>query len=524
MAELQKGLEQAANYLQETSKVAKDPAVGGFYLPPAAFDDPKLAATSGVFLSEDGRLRPHGRDRQERSVQPGRLRRNSLEVERAAADGLRGTRLADSGVSTAGIAAFNGDLETFMLDDFALVAAVTLATVFLILLLMLRGVVVAGLLLASVVLSYASAVGLGVLVWQILLDQPLDWWVPVNAFVLLVAVGADYNMLLMKRVREEAPDGSPSGIARAVSATGRVITAAGLIFAASMFAMMFGSITSLAQLGFTVGMGLLLDTFIVRTLVVPACAALLGPRLWWPIAPIARATSTRVWPRRPLPAVAPDLTRCRLGAWPSRSAVSVQARALGGVGSRWCRHVGRVVADAFLTSCWPRPTTSLERVMTDLPLAERSVELVRAWIDPARDVHRRSDPAAERLAHLLQDPAGLDFTVGFVDRVVRPEDSQVAARNLRALARHTPKFLPVPAASAAQARGGGLVPHARSRRPPGAPHAASPRRPPGHRRPAGQARQGHQEAAQAAATASTSTSSARRCSASVRPPAAATAR
>jgi RND superfamily putative drug exporter len=168
------------------------------------------------------------------------------------------------------------------LEDFALVAAVTLATVFLILVLMLRGVLIALLLLASVVLSYASAVGLGVLVWQVLLEQPLDWWVPVNAFVLLVAVGADYNMLLMKRVREEAPDGSRLGIARAVSSTGGVITAAGLIFAASMFAMMFGSITSLAQLGFTVGMGLLLDTFIVRTLIVPACATLLGPRLWWP--------------------------------------------------------------------------------------------------------------------------------------------------------------------------------------------------------------------------------------------------
>ena len=80
--------------------------------------------------------------------------------------------------------------------------------------------------------------------------------------------------------------------------------------------------------------------------------------------------------------------------------------------------------------------------MTDLPLAERSVELVRAWIDPARTSTDRTDPAAERLAHLLQDPAGLDFTVGFVDRVVRPEDSKVAARNLRSLARRTPKFLP----------------------------------------------------------------------------------
>ena len=281
MAELQKGLEQAANYLQKTSKVANVPEAGGFYLPPSAFEDPALAATSGIFLSEDGRYARMIVIGESDPFSPEGSAR-SLQVERAAADGLSGTRLADSGVSTAGIAAFNGDLEKFMLEDFALVAAVTLATVFLILLIMLRGVVVAGLLLASVVLSYASAVGLGILVWQIMLDQPLDWWVPVNAFVLLVAVGADYNMLLMKRVREEATDGSPLGIARAVSATGRVITAAGLIFAASMFAMMFGSITSLAQLGFTVGMGLLLDTFIVRTLVVPAAATLLGPRLWWP--------------------------------------------------------------------------------------------------------------------------------------------------------------------------------------------------------------------------------------------------
>ncbi len=281
MAELQKGLEQAADYLNETSKVAQDPAVGGFYLPPSAFDDPRLAVTSGVFLSKDGRFArmvvigegdPFDRTSSQRSG----------EVEDAAVAGLRGTRLAGSDVDSTGIAAFNSDLETFMLEDFALVGAVTLATVFLILLLMLRGVVVATMLLASVVLSYASAVGMGVLVWQVLLDKPLDWWVPVNAFVLLVAVGADYNMLLMKRVREEAPDGSRLGIARAVTATGRVITAAGLIFAASMFAMMFGSITSLAQLGFTVGMGLLLDTFIVRTLVVPACAALLGRHLWWP--------------------------------------------------------------------------------------------------------------------------------------------------------------------------------------------------------------------------------------------------
>jgi RND superfamily putative drug exporter len=89
-------------------------------------------------------------------------------------------------------------------------------------------------------------------------------------------------MLLIKRMREEAPDGSAEGFARALSVTGGVITSAGVIFAASMFALMAGSVTTLAQIGFTIGMGLLLDTFVVRTLVVPAFAVLMGPRLWWP--------------------------------------------------------------------------------------------------------------------------------------------------------------------------------------------------------------------------------------------------
>ncbi len=80
--------------------------------------------------------------------------------------------------------------------------------------------------------------------------------------------------------------------------------------------------------------------------------------------------------------------------------------------------------------------------MTELTLAERSVELVRTWIDPERASARRAEPSAERLAKLLKDPHGLEFTIGFVDRVVRPDDHRVAARNLRTLALHTPRFLP----------------------------------------------------------------------------------
>jgi RND superfamily putative drug exporter len=180
------------------------------------------------------------------------------------------------------MAATNADIAKLSQSDFRLVAGVALLAVFLVLLFLIRSLVAAVALLGSVVLSYAATMGLAVLVWQILLGTPIEWTVGCIAFVLLVAVGADYNLLLIKRVHEEAPGGEPAGIARAISLTGGVITAAGVIFAGSMFAMMSGTVTTLVQLGFTVGIGLLIDTFVVRTMVVPAFAALVGPRLWWP--------------------------------------------------------------------------------------------------------------------------------------------------------------------------------------------------------------------------------------------------
>lgn len=281
VSELRGGLERAATYLRKTGKAAKDPAIGGFYLPPAALDDSRFALASGIFLSPDGRTARMivlgDTDAFDRTATE-----RALAVRAAAEQGLRHSPLEGSEVRTTGIATINADLEVFNQRDFNLIALVALIGVFLILLVLLRSVVAALFLLASVALSYAAAMGLGVLVWQIGLDRPLDWSVPTIAFILLVAVGADYNLLLMKRMLEEAPDGSRAGIARAVSATGGVITAAGVIFAASLFAMMAGSVVTLSQIGFTIGIGLLLDTFVVRTLVVPAGAVLLGPRLWWP--------------------------------------------------------------------------------------------------------------------------------------------------------------------------------------------------------------------------------------------------
>jgi RND superfamily putative drug exporter len=139
-----------------------------------------------------------------------------------------------------------------------------------------------------VVLSYLSAIGIGVLVFQYLLGQQLHWSVPGLAFVVLVAVGADYNMLFVSRMRDESPNGMRYGIIRTLSSTGGVITAAGLIFAASMFGLLFSSIGTAVQAGFVIGVGILLDTFVVRTVTVPAMAALVGRANWWP-SPAARA-------------------------------------------------------------------------------------------------------------------------------------------------------------------------------------------------------------------------------------------
>jgi putative drug exporter of the RND superfamily len=114
------------------------------------------------------------------------------------------------------------------------------------------------------------------------LHQPINWSVQAMAFIVLVAVGADYNLLLITRIREESRSGIRSGIIRAVRSTGGVITSAGIIFAASMFGLLFGSLSTMTQIGFIIGMGLLIDTFVVRTITVPAMAAMVGKANWWP--------------------------------------------------------------------------------------------------------------------------------------------------------------------------------------------------------------------------------------------------
>ncbi|HXO80273.1 MAG TPA: RND family transporter [Mycobacterium sp.] len=205
----------------------------------------------------------------------------------------------EASISASGVTAMLRDTRAYYADDINLIIIMTILIVFLILVAILRAVVAPLYLIASVVISYLSALGIGVIVFQFLLGQPLTWSIPGLTFIVLVAMGADYNLLLISRLREESPHGIRSGVIHTVSSTGGVITAAGVIFAASMFGMLFASISTLVQCGFIIGTGLLLDTFLVRTITVPAVAVLVGKWNWWPSKPPAPAPRRRAEPPAP---------------------------------------------------------------------------------------------------------------------------------------------------------------------------------------------------------------------------------
>jgi RND superfamily putative drug exporter len=159
-----------------------------------------------------------------------------------------------------------------------------LLVITLVLALLLRAILAPLVLLATVVLSFAATIGVAALVFEPLLGTASsDPTIVLIGFVFLVALGIDYNIFLMTRAREESQRlGTRPGILRALAVTGGVITSAGLVLAATFGALAVLPLLILVQLAFIVGFGVLLDTFVVRTLVVPAAVHLLGDRTWWP--------------------------------------------------------------------------------------------------------------------------------------------------------------------------------------------------------------------------------------------------
>ena len=148
----------------------------------------------------------------------------------------------------------------------------------------LARLVLVSILVGVTVLSALAALGLGGWASVHLFGFPaLDNTAPLFAFLFLVALGVDYTIFLVTRAREETPEhGTRQGIIRAVSATGAVITSAGIVLAAVFCVLGVLPLIVLTQLGIIVGLGILLDTFVVRTVIIPALFTLIGPRIWWP--------------------------------------------------------------------------------------------------------------------------------------------------------------------------------------------------------------------------------------------------
>jgi RND superfamily putative drug exporter len=198
-----------------------------------------------------------------------------------------------------GRSAINLDLDETNTRDAMVLIPLVLLVILVVLAVLLRALLAPVLLILTVVLSFGAALGISVAIFEYLLGwSGQDASLPVLSFVFLVALGVDYNIFLVSRIREEADRiGTRAGAIRGLRVTGSVITSAGLVLAAT-FAVLAGlPVVNVAELGFTVALGILLDTLIVRSLLVPALIIDIGPRFWWP-------ARTR-WGRAPIRTTAP---------------------------------------------------------------------------------------------------------------------------------------------------------------------------------------------------------------------------
>jgi RND superfamily putative drug exporter len=277
-----------------------------FYLPPEAFDNADFKRGIKLFLSPDGHAVRFTIFHQGNPLtEEGTSRVEPLKT--AAADAIKGTPLEGSAIYLGGSAAMYKDLQQGADYDLLIVAVAALILIFIIMVVLIRAVVAAAVIVGTVVLSLSASFGLSVLLWQNMIGIPLHWMVLPMSVIVLLAVGSDYNLLLVSRVKEEIHAGLNTGMIRAMVGTGSVVTSAGLVFAFTMMSMASSKLIVIGQVGTTIGLGLLFDTLVVRSLMTPSVATLLGRWFWWP---------QRVRPR-PVPQPWPQPARHRSVATPA---------------------------------------------------------------------------------------------------------------------------------------------------------------------------------------------------------------
>ncbi|MDC8984901.1 RND family transporter [Mycobacterium marinum] len=273
-------LSENANAMGKAFDTAKND--DSFYLPPEVFENADFKRAMGSFLSPDGHAARfiilHRSDPASASGIA-----SIDKIRTAAEESLKGTPLENATIYLAGVGAIFKDVSEGAKWDLLIAGIASLCLIFVIMLILTRALVAAGVIVGTVAISLGASFGLSVLLWQHIIGMPLHWLVIAMSVIVLLAVGSDYNLLLVSRFKQEIPAGINTGIIRSMGGTGKVVTNAGLVFAFTMASMVVSDVRMIGQVGTTIGLGLLFDTLVVRAFMTPAIAALLGRWFWWPL-------------------------------------------------------------------------------------------------------------------------------------------------------------------------------------------------------------------------------------------------
>jgi len=288
------GLDQAGAILSGIKAAAAQPSMAGFFIPQQALDSPEFKNVAAMTVSQDGHA--------VRYLVQSALNPFSAEamdqvdaIKNAARSAQPNTSLSDATISLSGLPVANRDLRAYSDSGTRYVGLVTILALLAVLVLVLRAVVAPLVLLGSAIVAYLAALGIGAIVFQQWLHQPLSWNVPGAAFLVLVTVGALHSLPLLSRVREQSPEAVRLGVIRAATTTGEAMTGAGVVFAVTMLGLSLSSMGAVGQLGFVVGVGLLIDSLVLRTIVVPSVAALARTANWWPSGAVDAVRRKRAW-------------------------------------------------------------------------------------------------------------------------------------------------------------------------------------------------------------------------------------
>ncbi|MDT5217488.1 MAG: putative drug exporter of the superfamily, partial [Mycobacterium sp.] len=252
-----------------------------FYLPPEVFDNADFKRGMKNFISPDGKSVRFIISHQSQPASEDGISRIE-PIKLAAKEAIKGTPLEGSRIYVGGTASIFKDIKDGTKYDLMIIGLASACLIFVIMLIMTKSVVAAVTIVGTVVLSLGASFGLSILIWQHFVGVNLHWSIIALSVLVLMAVGSDYNLLLVSRLKEEAHAGLNTGIIRSMAGTGSVVTSAGLVFAFTMMSMVVSDLRVIGQVGTTIGLGLLFDTLVVRAFMTPSIAALLGSWFWWP--------------------------------------------------------------------------------------------------------------------------------------------------------------------------------------------------------------------------------------------------